>query len=184
MSDDPVRTRIETSEGRLDLQDYFVRRRAEPAVRAIAYEGAAAARPPGEVLAALGDPELRAVVICPSNPLISIGPILALPGLRQALVACAAPVIAVAPLIAGRAIKGPTAKMMREMGMEPSAAAVARLYADVIDAYVLDRADRAEAAALPMRTIAAATLMVTLADREALARVVLAAADELREKGR
>jgi LPPG:FO 2-phospho-L-lactate transferase len=182
MSDEPVRTRLETSEGWLDLQDYFVRRRAEPQLRAIAYDGAATARPPGEVLAALGDPALRAVVICPSNPLISIGPILALPALRQALVACAAPVIAVAPLIAGRAIKGPTVKMMRELGIEPSAAAVAHLYADVIDAYVLDRADRAEAASLPMKTLFAETLMVTLADREALARVVLAAADDMREK--
>ena len=184
MSDEPVRTRIETSEGWLALQDYFVRRRCEPAMRAIAYDGAATARPQGDVLAALGDPDLRAVVICPSNPLISIGPILALPALRQALVACAAPVIAVAPLIAGRAIKGPTAKMMREMGIEPGAASVARLYGDVIDAYVLDRSDRAEAASLAMKTVLADTLMVTLADREALARVVLAAADEAREKAR
>lgn len=184
MSDEPVRTRLETSEGWLALQQYFVRRRCEPAVRAIAYDGAATARPQGDVLAALGDPELRAVVICPSNPLISIGPILALPGLRQALVACAAPVIAVAPLIAGRAIKGPTAKMMREMGLEPGAASVARLYGDVIDAYVLDRSDEAEAASLAVKTVLADTLMVTLADREALARVVLAAADEMREKAR
>ena len=89
-----------------------------------------------------------------------------------------------APLIAGRAIKGPTAKMMREMGIEPGAASVARLYGDVIDAYVLDRSDRAEAASLAMKTVLADTLMVTLADREALARVVLAAADEAREKAR
>ena len=184
MSDDPVRTRLDTSEGWLALQDYFVRRRCEPAVRAIAYDGAATARPQGDALAALGDPELRAVVICPSNPFISIGPILALPALRQALVACAAPVIAVAPLIAGRAIKGPTAKMMREMGHEPGAASVARLYGDAIDAYVLDRGDRAEAASLATKTVLADTLMATLADREALARAVLAAADEMREKAR
>ncbi len=183
-SAEPGRTRLETSEGWLALQDYFVRRRCEPAMRAIAYDGAATARPQGDVLAALGDPDLRAVVICPSNPLISIGPILALPALRQALVACAAPVIAVAPLIAGRAIKGPTAKMMREMGIEPGAASVARIYGDVIDAYVLDRNDRAEAASLAIKTVLADTLMVTLADREALARMVLAAADEAREKAR
>ena len=82
MSDDPVRTRLDTSEGWLELQHYFVRRRCEPAVRAVEYAGAAAARPQRDMLAALGDPDLRAVVICPSNPLISIGPILALPGLR------------------------------------------------------------------------------------------------------
>jgi LPPG:FO 2-phospho-L-lactate transferase len=175
MSDDPVRTRLDTDEGWLELQHYFVRRRCEPAVRAVEYEGAAAARAHGEVLAALGDPALRAVVICPSNPFISIGPILALPGMRQALVACAAPVVAVAPLIAGRAVKGPSDRMMRELGHEPSAAGVARLYADVIDAYVIDRQD--SGAGLPMRVVPAETLMVTLADREALARAVLAVAD-------
>ena len=126
MSDDPVRTRLDTGEGWLDLQDYFVRRRAEPAVRAVEFAGAATARPQPDILAALADPELRAVVICPSNPLISIGPILALPALRQALAACAAPVIAVTPLIAGRAVKGPTAKMMRELGLGATDAAVAR----------------------------------------------------------
>jgi LPPG:FO 2-phospho-L-lactate transferase len=175
MSDDPVRTRLDTDEGWLELQHYFVRRRCEPAVRAVEYAGAATARASGEVLAALGDPALRAVVICPSNPFISIGPILALPGLRQALTACAAPVVAVAPLIAGHAVKGPSDRMMRELGHEPSAANVARLYADVIDAYVIDRQDSAEG--LPMKVVQAQTLMVTLADREALARTVLEVAD-------
>ena len=184
MSDDPVRTRLDTSEGWLELQHYFVRRRCEPAVRAVEYAGAAAARPQRDMLAALGDPDLRAVVICPSNPLISIGPILALPGLRQALLACAAPVIAVTPIIAGRAVKGPAAKMMRELGLEPSAASVARLYGDVLDAYVIDRGDRAEAASLAVKTVPADTLMATLEDREAFARVVLAAADEARETAR
>jgi LPPG:FO 2-phospho-L-lactate transferase len=175
MSDDPVRTRLDTSAGWLDLQDYFVRRRAEPAVRTIDYAGAATARPQADVLAALADPDLRAVVICPSNPLISIGPILALPGLRQALALCAAPVIAVTPLIAGQAVKGPTAKMMRELGLAVTAAAVAELYRDVIDLFVHDERD--PAAAFPVPAVSANTLMLTLADREALARTILAAAD-------
>jgi len=174
MSDDPVRTRLDTAEGWLDLQPYFVRRRAEPAVRAIEYAGAEAARPHPDPLAALGDPDLRAVVICPSNPLISIGPILALPGLRQALKACAAPVVAVSPLVAGQAVKGPTAKMMRELGLAVSAAAVAELYRDVIDLFVVDERD--PPGPLPVPSIRANTLMRTLADREALARIVLEAA--------
>jgi LPPG:FO 2-phospho-L-lactate transferase len=174
MSDDPVRTRLDTAEGWLDLQPYFVRRRAEPAVRAIEYAGADTARPHRDVLAALGDPDLRAVVICPSNPLISIGPILALPGLRQALKACAAPVVAVSPLIAGQAVKGPTAKMMRELGLAPSAAAVAELYRDVVDLFVVDERD--VPGPLPVPSIRTNTLMLTLADREALARIVLEAA--------
>jgi LPPG:FO 2-phospho-L-lactate transferase len=175
MSDDPVRTRLDTGEGWLDLQDYFVRRRAEPAVRAVEFAGAAAARPQPEILAALADPELRAVVICPSNPLISIGPILALPALRQALAACAAPVIAVTPLIAGRAVKGPTAKMMRELGLGATDAAVAELYRDVIDLFVRD--ERESESSFPVPSVTTNTLMLTLADRETLARTVLAAAD-------
>jgi LPPG:FO 2-phospho-L-lactate transferase len=176
MSDEPVRTRLHTSEGWLDLQDYFVRRRAEPTVRALEFAGAATARPQPGVLAALADPELRAVVICPSNPLISIGPILALPGLRQALAACAAPVVAVTPLIAGQAVKGPTAKMMRELGLGATDAAVAELYRDIIDLFVRDERD-SPTSSFPVPSIATNTLMLSLADREALARTVLAAAD-------
>jgi LPPG:FO 2-phospho-L-lactate transferase len=179
MSDDPVRTRLRTEEGWLDFQDYFVRRRSVPQVREIAYDGAAAARPNRDFLAALADPELRAVVICPSNPFLSIEPILAMPGVRSALALCAAPVVAVAPLIGGEAVKGPTAKIMRELGFEASAAAVARRYADLLDVYVVDRQD--VAAEVPgIKLVPAATLMLTLADREALARIVLATADEAR----
>ncbi|HXQ53964.1 MAG TPA: 2-phospho-L-lactate transferase [Stellaceae bacterium] len=182
MSDDKVRTRVRAAAGWLDFQDYFVRLKCEPAIEAIEFAGAVAARPQPNFLAALGDPSLRAVVICPSNPFISIEPILALPGVRQALLACAAPVVAVSPIIAGRAVKGPTAKMMRELGLEASAGAVARRYGDLLDLYVLDRADRGEH--LEMKTATAGTLMVTLADREALARAVLAAADALQEAAR
>ena len=114
----------------------------------LAYDGAATARAHPDVLAALHDPRLRAVVICPSNPFVSIEPILAIGGLRQAIADCAAPVVAVSPIIGGRAVKGPTAKMMSELGLPVSAAAVARRYADLLDAYVLDHADAAEAGGL------------------------------------
>ncbi len=114
MSDDPVRTRLLTDEGWLDFQDCFVRRHCAPAVREIAFAGAAMARPHPDFLAALADDALRMVVICPSNPLISIDPILSLPGLRDALRCCRAPVVAVSPIIGGNAVKGPTAKMMAE----------------------------------------------------------------------
>jgi LPPG:FO 2-phospho-L-lactate transferase len=184
MSDDNVRTRLRTAEGWLEFQDYFVRRRCAPAVRELAYEGAASARPHPDVIAALADPRLRAVVVSPSNPFVSIEPILAVPGLREAIAACAAPVVAVSPIIGGRALKGPTAKMMNELGLPVTATAVARRYRDLLDAYVLDRADAgsvAEAAELGIAVTVAHTLMNTLEEREALARHVLATADALAE---
>jgi LPPG:FO 2-phospho-L-lactate transferase len=122
---------------------------------------------------------LRAVIICPSNPFISVEPILAMPGVRAALLHCGAPVIAVSPIIGGRAIKGPTAKMMQELGMEVSAASVAWRYGDLLDGYVVDHAD-ADIIVHGPRVFKASTLMTTLADREALARVVLDAAAALR----
>jgi LPPG:FO 2-phospho-L-lactate transferase len=184
MSDDKVRTRLRTAEGWLEFQDYFVRRRCAPAVRELAYEGAATARPHPDVLAALADPRLRAVVVSPSNPFVSIDPILAVPGLREAIATCAAPVVAVSPIVGGRAVKGPTAKMMAELGLPVSATAVARRYRDLLAAYVLDRADAgsvAEAAELGIAVTVAHTLMTTLDEREALARHVLATADALAE---
>jgi LPPG:FO 2-phospho-L-lactate transferase len=117
MSDDPVRTRVKTKDGWLDFQPYFVRHRCEPVITAIEFAGAADARPQPELLAALADPALSAVIICPSNPFISIEPILALRGVRAALRDCAAPVVAVSPIIGGHAVKGPTAKMMQELGL-------------------------------------------------------------------
>ena len=180
MSDDPVRTRVRTDEGWIDFQEYFVRRRCEPVVHELAFHGAATARAQPDFLAALADPRLKAVVICPSNPFISIEPILAVPGVRAALTDCAAPVVAVSPLIGGRAIKGPTAKMMAELGMTPSAGGVARRYGDLIDGYVCDFADMDQVAGIDARVTLAQTLMTTLDDREALARTVLGAARVLR----
>jgi LPPG:FO 2-phospho-L-lactate transferase len=182
MSDDPVRTRVRTDAGWLDFQDYFVRLRCEPVTRELAFHGADSARAQPEFIAALRNPGLQAVVICPSNPFISIEPILAVPGVRDVLVACRAPVIAVSPIIAGRAIKGPTAKMMTELGMDPSAGVVADRYSDFLDGYVIDHADMAEVVSIDAKVTLAQTLMTTLEDREALARTVLDAAAVLRRR--
>jgi LPPG:FO 2-phospho-L-lactate transferase len=179
MSDAKVRTRLRTAEGWLDFQDYFVRRRCEPTALELSYEGAAQAQAHPEFLAVLSDQRLKAVVICPSNPFISIGPILAVQGVRAALKACAAPVVAISPIIGGRAVKGPTAKLMRELGVEVSAVSVGRHYGDLIDGYVLDHVDAANASGLEVPVTLAHTLMRTLADRESLARAVIAAADAI-----
>jgi LPPG:FO 2-phospho-L-lactate transferase len=181
VSDDAVRTRVKTKDGWLDFQPYFVRHRCEPAISAIEFAGAADARPQPELLAALADPALGAVILCPSNPFISIEPILALRGVRAALRECTAPVVAVSPIIGGRAVKGPTAKMMQELGLATSAAAVAQRYGDLIDAYVVDHTDAPSCVGLDCAIVPAKALMETLADREALARVVLEAAANVLE---
>jgi LPPG:FO 2-phospho-L-lactate transferase len=178
MSDDPVRTRLETDQGRLDFQDYFVRLRCEPVVRQLEFAGSETARPNLEFLAALADPLLRAVVICPSNPFISIDPILAVPGVHQALRDCRAPIVAVSPIIGGRAVKGPTAKMMEELGLPVDAAVVARHYRDFLDIYIVDNDDH-DSIYSELPIVSAKALMVTLEDREALARVALAAAAQV-----
>jgi LPPG:FO 2-phospho-L-lactate transferase len=175
MTDDRVRTRLLTPEGWLDFQDYFVRRQCAPPVHEVAFAGAKTAHPQPDFLAALADQNLRMVVICPSNPFISIDPILSLPGVREALRACPAPVVAISPIIGGKAVKGPTAKMMAELGLPVGAAAVARHYGGLIDHYVIDVTDTKAMESLDVPSTATRTLMETLADRDALARVVLAA---------
>ena len=182
MSDDPVRTRLRTADGWLDFQEYFVRRRCEPVVHELLFQGAGAARPHPEFMAALTDPSLQAIIICPSNPFISVEPILAIPGVRQAMIDSPAPVIAVSPIIAGQAVKGPTAKMMTELGMDPSAGTVAHRYHDLLDGYVIDHADMSEVVSIDARVTLAQTLMRTIEDREALARTVLEAAAVLRRR--
>jgi LPPG:FO 2-phospho-L-lactate transferase len=142
MSDMPVRTRVVTDRGRLDFQHYFVRDRAEPVVNTIEYAGTESAEPTPAVLAALGDPGLSAIIIAPSNPYLSIDPILAIPGLHTALKAATAPIVAVTPIVGGIAIKGPTAKIMAELGIEPSPGAVARHYGGLLDGFIVDELDR------------------------------------------
>ncbi|HLY46031.1 MAG TPA: 2-phospho-L-lactate transferase [Stellaceae bacterium] len=181
MSDDKVRTRLRTAEGWLDFQDYFVRLRCAPVISELAFAGSETARPHPNFLAALGDPELGAVVVCPSNPFISIDPVLAVPGARAALRACRAPVVAVSPIIGGQAVKGPTAKMMAELGLPVDAATVAQHYRDFLDLYVADEEDAAAVAGLDLPVVLTRTLMQSLADREALARAVLGAAKRVRK---
>jgi LPPG:FO 2-phospho-L-lactate transferase len=176
MSDDRVRTRLRTEEGWLDFQDYFVRRRASPVVREIVYAGASEARANPDFRAALAGDDLELVVICPSNPFLSIDPVLSLPRVRDALRACRAPVVAVSPIIGGKAVKGPTAKIMAELGLPAGAAAVAQHYEDILDVFIADEADASEVEDLGIPVRLARTLMSTIEDREVLARAVLAAA--------
>lgn len=177
MSDDAVPTLLDTAAGLMSFQHYFVRERCTPAVTDIQYYGAEHARASPALLRTLADPDLGGVFICPSNPYLSIDPILALPGVKRMLADTPAPVIAVAPIVGGQAIKGPTAKIMRELGVEPSAAAVAAHYADFLDGYVVDAADTVT---LPgPRMISAGIVMKTLADKVALARRCVAFSDEL-----
>ena len=178
MSDDRVRTRVRSDQGWIDFQDYFVRQQCRPVVRELVFEGAAKARPQPEIIAALKG-KVRAVVVCPSNPFISIEPILAVPGLRDAIASCGAPVVAVSPIVGGKAIKGPTAKMMQELGLTVSTATVAQRYGALLSGYVVDPADADEARGLEATVKVAPTLMTDLPTREALAKSVLDFADTL-----
>ncbi len=180
MSDDPVRTRVRTDEGWIDFQDYFVHQRCEPVVHEVAFHGAETACAQPGFLAALADPGWRRW--SSAHPIRSSASSRSsrCPACAEALADCAAPVIAVSPIIGGRAVKGPTAKMMTELGMTPSAGAVARRYGDLIDGYVVDFADMDQVAAIGPKVTLGQTMMTTLADREALARTVLGAAGVLR----
>ena len=184
MTDDKLRTRLRTAEGWLDFQDYFVRRRCEPVVFELAYDGASAARIHPEVLEALRDTRLRAVVICPSNPFVSIEPILAIPGMREAVSACAAPVVAVSPIIGGRAVKGPTAKLMSSSACRQPQPRWRAAMAISSMAMCSTTQTRHAAAELGIYATIAHTLMLTLEDRDMLARDVLATADRLSETRR
>jgi LPPG:FO 2-phospho-L-lactate transferase len=179
MSDAAVRTRILTAGGELDFQDYFVRRRCEPRVISVRFEGAATARPAARAVQALSYAGTDAIVICPSNPYLSIDPILALAELRALLGRSQAPVIAVTPLIGGRALKGPTAKIMAELAVPLTPLAVAAHYAGLIDGFVLDEQDAALRAAFACPVHITNTRMTSLEDRERLAREVLGFAASL-----
>jgi LPPG:FO 2-phospho-L-lactate transferase len=187
MSDDPVRTWVETDAGRLAFQDWFVGRRCTPRVTGLAFVGASAARPAPALVEALRAGSLKAIVICPSNPLISIAPILAVEGLRAAIERSIAPIVAVSPLVGGRSLKGPTAKMMTELGLGSDALAIARFYAGLIDGLIIDQADVDQAEPieeLGIRALVAPTVMTSLHDRIALAGRTLDFAREVPRRAR
>ncbi len=174
MSDDPVRTIVTTDAGELPFQEYFVRRRWQDEVLTLRFDGIEDARPAPGVLEAIAEAE--AVIVAPSNPLVSIGPILAVPGVRPALRDTEATVIAVSPIVGGRALKGPADRMLASQGHEATAAGVARLYADFLDVLALDREDAALAPAVAsegVRPVVTDTIMRDDASRRALAEATL-----------
>ncbi len=181
-TDDPLRTRVTLAEAsalgppgtEVGFQDYFVRLRHDVPVRGVRFEGAATARPAPGVMESIG--EADAVVVCPSNPVVSIGPVLAVPGLREALVARRDQVVAVSPIVAGAALKGPADRLMAELGSEPSVVGVARLYAPWVGTLVVDVADASHAAAIEaegLRCIATPTVMSSPERAQDLARAVV-----------
>jgi LPPG:FO 2-phospho-L-lactate transferase len=179
MTDDVVRTQIDTDAGELDFQRYFVAEQCRPVARAVRFGGAAEARPSPGFEAALSRPDLAALIICPSNPYLSIDPLLALPGVRQRIARLGAPRVAVSPIVGGKAIKGPLAKLMVELGASVDGLGVAKHYDGLIDRLMIDETDRAEAAAIQATGVAvdvAPTVMRSHDDRRALARAALAAA--------
>ena len=179
VTDGPLRTWIEVAEGALDFQTYFVRRHARDRVLGVRFEGREHARPAPGVLEAIRG--AAGVIVCPSNPIISIGPILAVPGIREALRDCRAPVAAITPIVAGRALKGPAAAMLESLGMRASAAQVAELYRDFVNAFVLDNRDAASIPvieALGMRALATNTIMKGAREKKALARAALRALEQ------
>jgi LPPG:FO 2-phospho-L-lactate transferase len=184
MSNEPVRTWIETDEGQLAFQDYFVRRRCEPRVRALRYVGADQAKTSPEVARALDDKNLRGVIVCPSNPYLSIGPILAVADLRARLQNLSSPVLAVSPIVGGLALKGPAAKMMDELGDPNGALGVARMYRDFVDALLIDKQDAAlegERRADDPRLLTGDIVMASREARIELAHSCLAHLDEMRQ---
>ena len=172
MSDDPVRTQVLTPQGKLAFQHYFVRDRCQPTATGFEFAGAAQATLNPDI----PFDTATAVVICPSNPFVSVDPILAVPGMRQALKEREVPVVAVSPIVGGKAIKGPTAKMMRELGVPATTVAVAEHYAGLATHFVIDQVDaesQGSVEALGMATTVAQTVMASLEDRVQLARTVL-----------
>jgi LPPG:FO 2-phospho-L-lactate transferase len=174
MSDQPIPTIIDSNEGASHFQEYLVKHRAEPFVRAIRFEGAESAKPAPGVLEAICDADC--IIICPSNPLISIGPILAVPGIRDALCARKNDVIAVCPIVGGKSLKGPSDKMLDQLGYGSSASSVAKLYADFTGMFVIDPQDKSQQGAirnLGMDVVVLPTVMKTGTQKRNLARAIL-----------
>ena len=171
MSDDPVATMVETDEAVLQFQRYFVEFRCEPEVRTIRFEGAAISSPAPGVIEAITSPNTQAILVAPSNPFLSIDPILVVPGIAEALTAALAPIVAVSPIVGGQAVKGPTAKLMREFGLKIDAATIAGHYAPWLDGILVDERDPEPTLSIPCGR--ADTLMNDLPDRIRVARAAL-----------
>jgi len=168
-----VPTIVETDEGALAFQTYFVGRRAVPHVKAIRFEGADSVRPAPAAAAAMQRTDLAGIIICPSNPWLSIDPLLAIPGWRRLLEQRRVPLVAVTPIIGGQAIKGPTAKIMAELGLPLDVHAIVDHYRPLIDGFVLDTVDSDRDGTLGLPTLVTNTLMRSLEDRTALAEATL-----------
>ena len=181
MSDQAMRTRVHCDEGVFDFQDYFVRLQCRPLTRSIEFVIAPDARPSRAVEQALADEALGAIVICPSNPYLSIAPMLAVPGLRERLRAAGVPIVAVSPIVGGAAVKGPTAKIMRELGVPVSADAIAQHYGELLDGFILDVRDAALQGHITVPVHITDTLMLSAADRTRVAAETLGFAAALRQ---
>lgn len=180
MSDDPVRSVVVTDIGELPFQDYFVRHQCVPRFLSIRFEGAPEARPSQGLSEALDDPALDAIILCPSNPLLSVAPILSVPGVRQRLEQRRVPLVAVSPFIGSEAIKGPAAKIMAELGLTASTASVAAHYGALLDGLVADCADADEVFSGGPALLATNILMQDTEDQARLARETLEFARSLR----
>lgn len=181
MSDQAIRTKIKTATGELAFQEYFVRDQCAPVINGLYFEGLDQALPHPELMALLASERLAAIIICPSNPFVSVDPIIKLDGVREAMCNSAAPVIAVSPIVAGMAIKGPAAKMMAELKMPVTALAVAEYYGDLLDGFIVDLSDQhwvPAIAQLGIEVCCVPTIMKTLQDRVSLARDALAFASK------
>lgn len=183
MSDAPVSTVVETDEGTLPFQTYFVGRRTEPRIKAIRFEGADKAQPAEAALHAMARKDLAGIIICPSNPWLSIDPLLSIPGWRRLIEARTAPAIAVTPLVGGQAVKGPTAKIMGELGLPLDVTSIVDHYSGLIDGFVLDSIDAARADSLNLPVQVTNTMMHSLEDRVKLAEDVLGFCRELQRRG-
>jgi LPPG:FO 2-phospho-L-lactate transferase len=174
MTDDKVETKVLTDEGPLNFQEYFVKRKFEPSVKGVTFKGIEGAKPAPGVLSALKTSRL--IIVCPSNPIVSIAPILSIRGVREAVKASPAKKVAISPLVRGRPLRGPADRLMRGLGMEPSAKSIAELYKDFLNAFIIDKMDvdlKPKIEKIGLKVVVTNTIMKTLDDKVRLAKVVL-----------
>lgn len=182
MTDEPVRTIVHTADGPLPFQEYFVKRQCEPVVTGFEFSGAANAAPAPEISVLFDGGDVKSIIVCPSNPYVSIAPIIAIPAIRDFIANTGVPVVAISPIVGGQAVKGPAAKIMNELGKTPSVRSIAEHYRGLVSALVIDTVDGPEAdyiRALGMEVAVTNTVMKSDNDKTTLAREVIAFADTL-----